>query len=149
MSFNSGSNKDCSQCGHGQSVLSCGACKEVLYCDKDCQKEHWKKSHKSACKMFTLQATGLSRIEQESARTLWTSKALEEVVRASLGSSAAAVSVALEAVVHLTDKDIIFCARGVELLRKALMLVSRSRSTSSHTSSPWLIHKSSIALPPK
>ena len=41
------------------------------------------------------------------------------VVRALLGSSPAAVGAALEAGVRLTDKDIIFCARGVELLRKA------------------------------
>ncbi|SMQ53178.1 unnamed protein product [Zymoseptoria tritici ST99CH_3D7] len=40
-------------------LLACGRCKSALYCDKDCQKLHWKK-HKSACAEKTSEIIGVS-----------------------------------------------------------------------------------------
>merc|ERR1711907_860850 len=43
-------------CGHcekpqgTQKFLKCSTCLLVSYCSKECQKAHWKKSHKSECK---------------------------------------------------------------------------------------------------
>ena len=43
----------CSTCGTPQTetmtLLKCQQCKSVQYCDKTCQKKHWKK-HKKECK---------------------------------------------------------------------------------------------------
>jgi hypothetical protein len=43
----------CSHClriGAASEFLRCSRCKSYVYCNKDCQKEHWKKSHKNSCK---------------------------------------------------------------------------------------------------
>lgn len=42
----------CSNCGSSPEkvLLRCCRCKSTLYCNKICQTQHWKKSHKSACK---------------------------------------------------------------------------------------------------
>jgi len=44
----------CTNCGIGSppnfpKMLTCSACKCVHYCDKTCQKEHWKRGHKALC----------------------------------------------------------------------------------------------------
>lgn len=43
----------CSACGKvptgTEKLLNCGACKQVRYCDRTCQKNHWKAGHKSEC----------------------------------------------------------------------------------------------------
>ena len=31
--------------------MQCGRCKLTQYCDKVCQKQHWKKDHKAACNL--------------------------------------------------------------------------------------------------
>jgi len=49
--------RQCSCCGqmlasHGKNgkLLSCGTCKTTHYCDRACQKRHWKHGHKSVCR---------------------------------------------------------------------------------------------------
>jgi len=49
--------RQCSCCGqiltsHGQNgkLLSCGTCRTTHYCDRACQKRHWKHGHKSVCR---------------------------------------------------------------------------------------------------
>ena len=34
----------------GKITLRCGGCKTFFYCSKDCQEEHWKKTHRQHCK---------------------------------------------------------------------------------------------------
>lgn len=34
----------------GASLLRCGRCREVSYCDESCQREHWRAGHKAVCK---------------------------------------------------------------------------------------------------
>ena len=43
-------NKWCNNCGSFNPKKRCTACKCTLYCDKECQKEHWTRVHKSDCK---------------------------------------------------------------------------------------------------
>jgi len=47
--------KQCAQCGKGEAfvgtLLMCSVCKSRFYCDKACQKAHWK-SHKTQCKQL-------------------------------------------------------------------------------------------------
>ena len=39
----------CMQCGNNKGLkLSCSSCKNAYYCDKECQKKHWKQ-HKKYC----------------------------------------------------------------------------------------------------
>lgn len=37
------------QCGKTEQFRYCGACKLTRYCSQDCQKEHWKATHKEKC----------------------------------------------------------------------------------------------------
>ena len=43
----------CSHCGQtptaGTELKTCGRCRRVLYCDKYCQRDAWKKGHKLVC----------------------------------------------------------------------------------------------------
>ena len=44
----------CTNCGIGSppnfpKMLTCSACKIVHYCNKTCQREHWKRGHKALC----------------------------------------------------------------------------------------------------
>jgi hypothetical protein len=44
----------CDHCGTGTpptfpKMLTCSACKSVHYCDKECQRQHWKNGHKAMC----------------------------------------------------------------------------------------------------
>lgn len=39
----------CAQCATPNCIERCGQCKQVYYCDSECQKEHWK-AHKHRCK---------------------------------------------------------------------------------------------------
>lgn len=42
--------RNCAQCGHDSHVhKSCALCKQVWYCDKDCQTLHWRAGHREAC----------------------------------------------------------------------------------------------------
>ena len=42
--------KRCGNCGkEGQNMRCCAACGQVRYCDRDCQKRHWKQ-HKTVCR---------------------------------------------------------------------------------------------------
>uniref|UniRef100_A0A0G4HEZ7 MYND-type domain-containing protein n=1 Tax=Chromera velia CCMP2878 TaxID=1169474 RepID=A0A0G4HEZ7_9ALVE len=46
--------RQCASCGvksgpGGKALMSCAGCKSVQYCSKECQKEHWKKTHKRTC----------------------------------------------------------------------------------------------------
>lgn len=43
--------QNCPICGI-PSKLKCGGCKNVVYCGKDHQKQHWRKEHKGQCKCF-------------------------------------------------------------------------------------------------
>ena len=39
----------CAGCGKGDATLWCAKCKQVYYCDKKCQKTHWKLIHRETC----------------------------------------------------------------------------------------------------
>eukprot|EP00986_Skeletonema_menzelii_P010652 scaffold5273_cov158-Skeletonema_menzelii.AAC.13 len=48
----------CESCGisqedAGKALLRCGRCNQVCYCSRDCQKSHWKESHKKICAQVT------------------------------------------------------------------------------------------------
>lgn len=54
----------CSECGakHRQgepekSLLSCGACRSIWYCSRECQKVNYRKGHKAACANMQKQKT--------------------------------------------------------------------------------------------
>ena len=34
---------------HAPKSMACGQCRSVFYCSKDCQKKHWKQSHRESC----------------------------------------------------------------------------------------------------
>ena len=38
----------CASCGGGGS-LKCARCKAVIYCSADCQRAHWRSTHKATC----------------------------------------------------------------------------------------------------
>ena len=40
----------CARCGKGNATAKCGGCKSVWYCDRDCQRIHWRTVHKHECK---------------------------------------------------------------------------------------------------
>ncbi|KAJ3333989.1 hypothetical protein HDU76_013636 [Blyttiomyces sp. JEL0837] len=48
----------CTICGIEESdkvkLLACASCRSPLYCGKDCQKKHWKQSHKAECASLKL-----------------------------------------------------------------------------------------------
>ena len=51
--------RTCARCGHKSHILqSCALCHEVFYCDKECQKLHWRAGHKQACAGRAEQAAG-------------------------------------------------------------------------------------------
>mmetsp|Transcript_16368 Transcript_16368/g.39974 ORF Transcript_16368/g.39974 Transcript_16368/m.39974 type:complete len:238 (+) Transcript_16368:50-763(+) len=52
MSFESyASQIKCANCGKtANKLLRCTACKSILYCNADCQRQHWRSSHKGKCK---------------------------------------------------------------------------------------------------
>ena len=39
----------CAKAAHDRKLLHCGNCLRVAYCDKQCQKQHWSKEHKTMC----------------------------------------------------------------------------------------------------
>ncbi len=39
----------CGACGAVDATEVCGACKRIRYCNTDCQRTHWRGSHKAAC----------------------------------------------------------------------------------------------------
>jgi hypothetical protein len=41
-------NKSCARCGKAANK-ACGGCKLAWYCSRECQSDHWQKSHKAAC----------------------------------------------------------------------------------------------------
>jgi hypothetical protein len=43
------SEKECAACKKTGAAKYCVACKEVFYCDKECQTVHWKSDHKGNC----------------------------------------------------------------------------------------------------
>jgi hypothetical protein len=38
-----------SKMGEGETLSKCGWCKQVTYCSRECQKQHWNKAHKKEC----------------------------------------------------------------------------------------------------
>ena len=45
--------RTCGQCGRtedqGETFNHCSRCKDVSYCSKACQKQHWRGGHKDTC----------------------------------------------------------------------------------------------------
>jgi hypothetical protein len=42
--------RSCAQCGHESHIhRSCALCRQAWYCDAECQRAHWRASHKRAC----------------------------------------------------------------------------------------------------
>eukprot|EP00040_Diaphanoeca_grandis_P015157 m.77136 g.77136 ORF g.77136 m.77136 type:complete len:100 (-) comp24981_c0_seq3:542-841(-) len=41
---------DCAACGKADAESRCSGCRTVKYCNRDCQRSHWKK-HKKLCKL--------------------------------------------------------------------------------------------------
>ena len=39
----------CAKCGKSHSTMICSACRNVVYCSQDCQREDWKR-HKKDCR---------------------------------------------------------------------------------------------------
>lgn len=58
----------CGACGSAGATLICGNCKRIRYCDKKCQRTHWRGSHKDECK--ELSATGFEIILRQPRVTL-------------------------------------------------------------------------------
>ena len=44
----------CSNCGRSGATAQCINCRSVLYCDRTCQKQHWKIGHKHQCKALAV-----------------------------------------------------------------------------------------------
>jgi hypothetical protein len=38
-----------SKMGEGETLSKCGWCRQVTYCSRECQKQHWNKAHKKEC----------------------------------------------------------------------------------------------------
>jgi hypothetical protein len=62
--------KPCGSCGElVNGALRCGRCRSTLYCDRKCQKAHWKNGHKQECqppaeKLEPVAAVLASRMEE-------------------------------------------------------------------------------------
>eukprot|EP01084_Bolivina_argentea_P316881 549367_1 len=54
----------CSYCLKMNPSYHCGACKEVKYCSRNCQRIHWKIEHKTECQPKQTILNGLSYIQQ-------------------------------------------------------------------------------------
>ncbi|KJY00071.1 hypothetical protein TI39_contig343g00015 [Zymoseptoria brevis] len=67
----------CTFCGDAATdyrvLQACGSCKKTLYCDKRCQKMHWRKEHKIACK----KAAGAHKAEELKAEKIQENKSEE------------------------------------------------------------------------
>lgn len=55
----------CDACGAANAVLRCSQCKCSYYCNKVCQKRHWK-VHQSDCRGITMECTELNQLRDES-----------------------------------------------------------------------------------
>lgn len=63
--------QNCSFCGvvgrEDRVLMACGRCKCTLYCDKVCQRLHWKKEHKAACILKTNENVEKEDVKDEAA----------------------------------------------------------------------------------
>ncbi|SMY26814.1 unnamed protein product [Zymoseptoria tritici ST99CH_1A5] len=63
--------QNCSFCGvvgrEDRVLMACGRCKYTLYCDKVCQRLHWKKEHKAACIVKTNEKDEKEEVKHEAA----------------------------------------------------------------------------------
>ena len=46
----------CAACGAPQAAQTCTGCRAVRYCDRACQKRHWKSGHKGKCEKLRARA---------------------------------------------------------------------------------------------
>jgi hypothetical protein len=51
---------ECAGCGAAGASHRCSRCKAVNYCSRDCQRKHWKSSHKKECSAIRTQNTFIS-----------------------------------------------------------------------------------------
>ncbi|CAH1775893.1 unnamed protein product [Owenia fusiformis] len=51
----------CSNCGSPNKLHMCSACHMVRYCGRECQKAHWKQTHKDECKKLAKQHKQVKR----------------------------------------------------------------------------------------
>ncbi|KAJ3333990.1 hypothetical protein HDU76_013637 [Blyttiomyces sp. JEL0837] len=69
----------CTNCGIEESdevkLLACASCRSPLYCSKDCQKKHWKQSHKAECATIKTK-----REDAEMALEKWASKYIHTIL---------------------------------------------------------------------
>ena len=49
----------------GKITLRCGGCKIFFYCSKECQEEHWKKTHRQHCKHLSKLKAGEHNSKEE------------------------------------------------------------------------------------
>ncbi|SMQ53189.1 unnamed protein product [Zymoseptoria tritici ST99CH_3D7] len=67
----------CTFCGDAATdyrvLQACGSCKKTLYCDKRCQKMHWRKEHKAVCK----KEAGTDKVEELTAEETQENKSEE------------------------------------------------------------------------
>jgi hypothetical protein len=59
--------RDCALCGKPAATARCTRCKSVVYCDRECQKSHWK-AHKKICGQAELVAHEPQSHEREDAQ---------------------------------------------------------------------------------
>ncbi|KAF2367824.1 Zinc finger MYND-type [Trinorchestia longiramus] len=48
----------CAVCSK-EATQRCANCRQVFYCRRECQREHWKKGHKNACKPFKVEQNSI------------------------------------------------------------------------------------------
>jgi len=46
---------NCIECGH-EATQRCANCRRVFYCGRSCQKQHWKRGHKTHCRPYVIQS---------------------------------------------------------------------------------------------